>query len=59
MLGLASEIGVDGRELAAAARKARKVSNTIIEMQVQTLMMRIRTRMNLVAQARRQASASV
>ena len=59
MLGLASEVGVDGKELAAAARKARKVSNAIIEMQVQTLMMRIRTRMNHVAQAGRQASPSV
>ena len=42
---LAREIGVDGDELAREARKAKKVSNTIIKMQTQTLMMRIGSRM--------------
>jgi len=44
-LKLASEIGVDGEQLAREARKAKKVSNAIIGMQTQTLMMKIRTKM--------------
>jgi len=57
LLKLGAEIGVDGKRLAEEARKARKVSNAIIESQMRTMMIRIKTRMKQIDQARRQASA--
>jgi ligand-binding sensor protein len=57
-LQLAREIGVDGEQLAREARKAKRVRNSIIDMQVQTLMFRVRSKMIHVGQARKAAAAS-
>jgi len=48
---LGREIGVDGAKLGAEVRKAKKVSNAIIDMQVQTLMHRIKSKMMQYAQS--------
>ncbi|HTZ53128.1 MAG TPA: PocR ligand-binding domain-containing protein [Spirochaetia bacterium] len=55
--GLAQEIGVDGDQLVKEASKARKVSNAIIESQIQTMVSRIRTRMIQIDQTRRRSAA--
>jgi ligand-binding sensor protein len=55
---LASEIGADGDELARAARKARKVARPIIEMQIQTLILRIRSKMVQIELAKKKAAAT-
>jgi len=55
--GLAREIGVDGDRLVEEASRARKVSNAIIESQIQTMVNRIRTRKIQIDQARRRTTA--
>ncbi|HVO40278.1 MAG TPA: PocR ligand-binding domain-containing protein [Spirochaetia bacterium] len=55
---LASEIGVNGDDLARAARKAKRVRSAIIEMQIQTLMLRIKTKMSQVEQAQSKPASS-
>ena len=47
---LGSQIGLDGEKLAAEVRKAKKVSNAIIELQVQTLLRRIKSKMIVLGQ---------
>jgi len=54
---LAAEIGVDGEQLAAAAKKAKRVSNAVAQMQIQTLMLRIRARMTQIGRIQRQGVA--
>ena len=53
---LGKEIGVDGELLAREAAKAKRVANSIISMQIQTLMYRIRSKMIHLEQTRKRVS---
>ena len=55
---LGREIGVDGEQLAREAAKAKRVANSIIGMQIQTLMYRIRSKMIQIEQTRKRAAAT-
>jgi two-component system LytT family sensor kinase len=57
-LRLGSEIGVDGAQLALEASKAKRVANSIIGMQIQTLVYRIRSKM-IQIETRKRATAAV
>ena len=58
LLGLAKELGIDGKQLVEAAQKARRVSSAVIEMQIRTLDMRIKAKMRQMKLAARTAFAA-
>jgi ligand-binding sensor protein len=56
---LGTEIGVNGEQLAREVKKAKKVPNSIIEMQIQTLVYRIRSKILQLERAGKAATGPV